>query len=61
MSTVSSGGNDDDDGRVRVVGGTPAEVGHAAFVHGVELHELTAEASRLEQAFLEMTEGDQSS
>ena len=58
-STVMSTEGEDEDGRVRVVGGTPAEVGHAAFIHGVELHELTAEAGRLEKAFLEMTEGAQ--
>jgi ABC-2 type transport system ATP-binding protein len=46
-----------EDGRIRVVGGTPEQVGHAAFVHGVELHELVAEASDLEKTFLQMTEG----
>jgi len=58
MSTLST---ENEDGRLRVVGGTPAQVGHVAFLHGVELHELTAEPSRLEQAFLEMTEGEQAS
>jgi len=43
------------DGLVRVVGVTPAQVGSAAFAHGVELHELYAEASDLERTFLELT------
>ncbi len=47
----------DESGRLRVTGGTMQEVGHAAFEGGVELHELTAEASRLERVFLELTEG----
>ena len=47
----------DGDGRLRVAGGTTDMVGHAAFAAGVELHELVAEASRLERVFLELTEG----
>jgi len=47
----------DEGGRLRVAGGTTDAVGHAAFQGGVELHELVAEASRLEQTFLELTEG----
>jgi ABC-2 type transport system ATP-binding protein len=43
------------DGAVRVVGRTPAEVGHAAFEHGVELHELGVEPGELERLFLELT------
>ncbi|NUR06915.1 MAG: ATP-binding cassette domain-containing protein [Nocardioidaceae bacterium] len=43
------------DGRLRVVGGSTDEVGHLAHTHGVELHELAAEASDLEQVFLAMT------
>ncbi len=46
-----------DAGQVRVVGGTPEQVGHAAYMHGVELHELVAEPSDLEKTFLQMTEG----
>ena len=45
-------------GRLRVGGGTTEQVGHAAYVAGVELHELVAEASHLERTFLELTEGD---
>jgi len=44
------------DGRLRVVGSTPEQVGHAAYTNGVELHELAAEASDLEKTFLDMTE-----
>ena len=47
----------DDAGRLRIVGGTTDDVGHVAFQGGVELHELTAETSRLERVFLELTEG----
>ena len=43
------------DGRLRILGGTTGEVGHLAHVHGVELHELSAEAGDLERLFLEMT------
>ncbi|HEX6247574.1 MAG TPA: ATP-binding cassette domain-containing protein [Nocardioidaceae bacterium] len=53
MSVVGS----DNAGRLRVTGGTPEGVGHAAFEAGIELHELVASASGLEQAFLELTEG----
>lgn len=44
-------------GRLRVVGGTPEQVGHAAHEAHVELHELVAEASHLERVFLELTQG----
>jgi ABC-2 type transport system ATP-binding protein len=44
-----------DGDRLRVLGGTPAEVGHLAHRAGVELHELSAEASDLEKVFLDMT------
>jgi ABC-2 type transport system ATP-binding protein len=43
------------DGRLRVQGGTTDQVGHLAHSAGVELHELTAEASDLEKVFLRMT------
>jgi ABC-2 type transport system ATP-binding protein len=44
-----------EDGRLRVLASSPEEVGHLAFVNGVELHELTAEAGDLERTFLELT------
>ena len=43
------------DGRLRVEGGTTDEVGHLAHASGIELHELTPEASDLEKVFLAMT------
>jgi ABC-2 type transport system ATP-binding protein len=43
------------DGRLRVEGCTTDVVGHLAHERGVELHELTAEASDLEQTFLDLT------
>ena len=43
------------DGWLRVEGGTTDQVGHLAHGAGVELHELTAEASDLEKVFLRMT------
>jgi len=43
------------DGALRVEGLTAAQVGHAAHVAGVELHELATEPSDLEQLFLDMT------
>jgi ABC-2 type transport system ATP-binding protein len=50
---------EDQAGRLRVHGGTTEAVGHTAYVAGVELHELVAEASHLERVFLELTEGGQ--
>jgi ABC-2 type transport system ATP-binding protein len=49
--TVTPGG----DGALRVGGLTAAEVGHLAFEAGVELHELTAQRSDLEELFLALT------
>ncbi|MGN6130928.1 MAG: ATP-binding cassette domain-containing protein [Nocardioidaceae bacterium] len=43
------------DGRLRVSGLGAEQVGHLAFEHGVELHELTAQEEDLERLFLEMT------
>ncbi|WP_317492872.1 ABC transporter ATP-binding protein [Haloechinothrix sp. LS1_15] len=44
--------------RLRVTGVDTATVGHLAFTNGVELHELTAEASDLEQIFFTLTENE---
>jgi ABC-2 type transport system ATP-binding protein len=44
-----------EDGVLRVPGRTPAEVGHAAFAGGVELHELAVEPGDLERLFLQLT------
>jgi len=43
------------DGALRVHGLDAAEVGHLAFVAGVELHELTTERGDLEDVFLALT------
>ena len=43
------------DGRLRVSGRTPEEIGHLAFTTGVELHELSPEASDIERVFLDIT------
>jgi ABC-2 type transport system ATP-binding protein len=43
------------DGRLRVEGSTTDEIGHLAHTRGIELHELSAEASDLEKLFLAMT------
>lgn len=40
-----------------LVGPTAAEIGHAAFTAGVELHQLTTQKGGLEAAFLALTEG----
>ena len=48
-------GSPDQDGLIRVLGSTTEQVGHAAYVGGVELHQLAAEASDLEKVFLELT------
>ncbi|HET7326259.1 MAG TPA: ATP-binding cassette domain-containing protein [Nocardioidaceae bacterium] len=55
LRSVSITESGSDDGLVRVVGATPAEVGAAAFAAGVELHELYAEPSDLERTFLQLT------
>jgi ABC-2 type transport system ATP-binding protein len=46
------------DGALIVGGLTAARIGDLAFERGVPLHELTAIATTLEEAFMESTEGD---
>jgi ABC-2 type transport system ATP-binding protein len=43
------------DGSVAIVGATPAAVGHAAWAANVEIHELRAGSSSLEETFLRLT------
>jgi ABC-2 type transport system ATP-binding protein len=43
------------DGSLGVVGATPEAVGHAAWAAHVELHELRAGSSSLEETFLRLT------
>ena len=45
------------DGALLVTGIDTAQIGHAAFTAGVELHELTGERADLEQVFLQLTAG----
>ncbi|MGY1821101.1 ABC transporter ATP-binding protein [Geodermatophilus sp. SYSU D00079] len=48
-----------DDGLVTVTGATPAEVGARAFRAGLELHELRAESSGLEELYFRLTAGQE--
>jgi ABC-2 type transport system ATP-binding protein len=48
-----------DDGLLTVAGATPAEVGARAFAAGVELHELRAETSGLEELYFRLTAGEE--
>lgn len=43
------------DSVISVVGLTTDEIGHVAFTHGIELHELRGVAGDLERVFLELT------
>ena len=53
--TAASG----DDGLLTVARSTPAAVGARAFAAGVELHELRAEASGLEDLYFQLTAGQE--
>jgi ABC-2 type transport system ATP-binding protein len=46
---------DDRDGKLVVLGLTPAQVGDLAFEHRIRLHELAPAHASLEQAFMELT------
>jgi ABC-2 type transport system ATP-binding protein len=50
----------DEDG-LSVARATPARIGELAAVAGIVLHELVAEAETLEEAFLELTRGEEES
>jgi len=49
----------DDGGLLSVVGTTPAEVGARAFAAGIELHELRAQSSGLEDLYFQLTAGQE--
>jgi ABC-type multidrug transport system ATPase subunit len=49
----------DGDGLVTVTGTTPAAVGARAFAAGIELHELRAETSGLEDLYFRLTAGQE--
>ena len=46
---------DEPDGSLRVGGTTAAAIGHAAWAHNVELHQLISERASLEELFLKLT------
>jgi ABC-2 type transport system ATP-binding protein len=46
------------DGALTVEGADTDRVGELAFAAGVPLHELTAQATSLEEAFLALTSGE---
>jgi ABC-2 type transport system ATP-binding protein len=48
-----------DDGLLTVGNTTPAEVGGRAFAAGVELHELRAQTSGLEELYFQLTSGQE--
>jgi ABC-2 type transport system ATP-binding protein len=47
------------DGALTVTGQTAAAVGHQAFAAGIELHELRAQSSGLEEIYFELTAGQE--
>ena len=49
----------DGDGLVTVAGTTPAAVGARAFAAGIELHELRAQTSDLEDLYFGLTAGQE--
>jgi ABC-2 type transport system ATP-binding protein len=51
-------GSTEADGSLRVVTEGLAHIGHLAFAHGVELHELRLEEFDLERLFFTLTEGE---
>jgi len=48
-----------DDGALTISGSTPAEVGAFAFAAGIELHELRAQTSGLEDLYFRITAGQE--
>ncbi len=46
---------DDGDGKLVILGLSPAQVGDVAFEHGIRLHELAPAHASLEEAFMELT------
>jgi ABC-2 type transport system ATP-binding protein len=51
-------GTTEPDGSLRVRADELSQIGHLAFAHGVELHELSLEEFDLEKLFFSLTEGD---
>jgi ABC-2 type transport system ATP-binding protein len=48
-----------EDGALSVTGRSPADVGRLAFTEGIELHELRAQSSGLEQIYFQLTSGQE--
>ena len=57
LADAGLSGSTDPDGTLRVRADELTQIGHLAFVHGVELHELSLEEFDLEQLFFSLTEG----
>ncbi|HEX8095860.1 ABC transporter ATP-binding protein [Jatrophihabitans sp.] len=58
LAGAGYGGSTEPDGSLRVRTDQLAQVGHLAFVHNVELHELRLEEFDLERLFFSLTEGE---
>ncbi|MDQ1719882.1 MAG: type transport system ATP-binding protein [Pseudonocardiales bacterium] len=57
LADAGLSGTTEADGSLRVRADGLTQIGHLAFVHGVELHELKLEEFDLEQLFFTLTEG----
>jgi ABC-2 type transport system ATP-binding protein len=57
LADAGLSGTTEPDGSLRVRADGLTQIGHLAFVHGVELHELKLEEFDLEQLFFTLTEG----
>jgi len=58
LASAGYGGTTEPDGSLRVRTDQLDRVGHLAFVHNVELHELRLEEFDLERLFFSLTEGE---
>jgi ABC-2 type transport system ATP-binding protein len=58
LAGAGFGGTTEPDGALRVRTDQLAQVGHLAFLHNVELHELRLEEFDLERLFFTLTEGE---
>ena len=59
LADIGASARVEPDGALVVVGATAPQVGALAFSRSIELHELTPQQGSLEEAFLELTKGDQ--
>jgi ABC-2 type transport system ATP-binding protein len=58
LADAGFGGTAEPDGALRIRTDQLAHVGHLAFVHNVELYELSLEEFDLERLFFSLTEGE---